>query len=90
MDLSTFVWGAMSSGAFYDGVKFILGASYEKLKSFVDENKKDDFTSHLETIISVNEGIKKQLEELQKGSEININSKNTIDVKGDNNSIKIG
>ncbi len=90
MDLIDFTWNAMSGGVFYDGVKNIFGASYEKLKSFVDENKKDDFTSHLETIFSVNEEIKKQLEELQKGSEININSKNTIDVKGDNNSIKIG
>jgi len=90
MDLIEFAWSAMSGGIFYDSVKGIFGASFEKLKNFIDKDKKDDFTSHLETIFSVNEEIKKQLEELQKNSEININSKNTIDVKGDYNSIKIG
>lgn len=90
MDLVDFAWNAMSGGVFYDGVKSILGASFEKLKSFFTDSKKDEFKSHLETIFSVNEEIRKQLEELQKGTEININSKNTMNVKGDNNSIKIG
>lgn len=90
MELIEFVWGAIGSGVLYDSVKLILGASCDKLKGFVDENKKDDFTSHLEYIFSVNEEIKKQLEELQKNSEININSKNTITQSGNNNSVKIG
>lgn len=90
MELIEFTWSAISGEIFYDGIKSVLGKSYEKLKSFADGGKKDEFTSHLETIFSVNEEIKKQLEELQKNSEININSKNTIDVKGNLNSIKIG
>lgn len=90
MDLIDFTWNAMSGGVFYDGVKNIFGASFDKLKSFFDKSKKDEFKSHVETIFSVNEEIKKQLEELQKNGEININSKNTIDVKGNHNSIKIG
>lgn len=90
MELIEFAWGAISGGVVYDGIKSILGKSYEKLKNFADGGKKDEFASHLETIFSVNEQIKKQLEELQKSSETNINSKNTIDVKGNHNSITIG
>lgn len=72
MDLIEFAWEAVSGNAFYDGVKSIFGASFEKLKSFFDNSKKDEFKSHVETIFSVNEEIKKQLEELQNKSNINI------------------
>lgn len=90
MNLVDFVWNAMSGGAFYDGVKFILGTSFDKLKSLFETNSKDDFVSHLETIFSVNEEIKKQLSELKQNGEININSKNKITQIGDNNNVNFG
>lgn len=90
MDLVDFAWNAISGGVFYDNIKLVLGASFDKLKGFFEANNKDDFSSHLETIFSVNEEIKKQLMELQQNGEININSKNTVNVSGNQNSVKIG
>lgn len=90
MDLVDFAWNAMSGGVVYDSVKFVFGASFNKLKGFFEENNKDDFSSYLETIFSINEEIKKQLTELQQHGEININSKNTVSVSGNKNSVKIG
>ncbi|MDO9208818.1 MAG: hypothetical protein Q7T91_11260 [Sulfuricurvum sp.] len=90
MELVDFTWNAMSGGVFYDSVKFVFGASFDKLKGFFEANKKDEFSSHLETIFSVNEEIKKQLMELQQNVETNINSKNTVNVSGNKNSVKIG
>ena len=90
MDLIEFTWGALVGGIYYDTAKIILGASYSKLHSFVKENKKDEFKSHLETIFDANENIKHQLEELQNNGEVNINSKNKINLNGNNNTISIG
>lgn len=91
MDAITgFVWSAMAGGAFYDGVKMIFGSAFEKLKSLYDDKKEDEFKSHLDTIFAVNEEIKKQLEELRQNGEININSKNTITINGNDNNINIG
>lgn len=90
MDLVDFAWNAMSGGAFYDGVKFILGASFNKLKGLFDEKRKDDFYSHLETIFSVNEDIKNKLLDLQKNGDSIANSNNTITQIGNHNNVKIG
>ena len=90
MGMVEFVWSAMAGGAFYDSVKLILGSSFDKLNTFFEANKRDDFVSHLETILDVSEQIKEQLGALQKGEQININSNNTIIQSGTNNDIKIG
>jgi hypothetical protein len=90
MGIIEFTWGAMAGGIAYDGVKIILANSYDKLKDFFDNGKKEEFNSHLETILSVSEEIKTKLEELQNNTEININSKNIITVTGDSNTINIG
>jgi hypothetical protein len=88
--ITGFVWSAMAGGAFYDGVKIILGSAFGKLKGLFEDKKEDEFRSHLETIFTINEEIKKQLEELRQNGEININSKNTIMQTGNNNSVNIG
>jgi len=88
MDIINFTWSAMAGGAFYDGIKMILGSSYQKLNMFVEEGKKEEFESHLETIFSVNNEIKTQLEDLQLNG--NNNSYNNIYQNGNNNSVKIG
>jgi len=90
MGIVEFTWGAMAGGIAYDGVKIILANSYDKLKDFFDKGKKEEFNSHLETILSVSEEIKTKLEELQNNTEININSKNITTVTGDSNTINIG
>ncbi len=90
MSIVEFTWGAMAGGVAYDGVKMILANSFDKLKSFFDDKKQEEFNSHLETILSVSEEIKTKLEELQNNIEVNINSKNTTTVTGNSNTITIG
>ncbi|MDP3464821.1 MAG: hypothetical protein Q8R86_03505 [Sulfuricurvum sp.] len=90
MDLVDFAWDAVAGNAFYDSVKLIFGGSFGILKDLVNADKKDDFSSHLQTIFSVNKEIQKQLEELKQNGEININSGNTVVQNGDNNRVKIG
>jgi hypothetical protein len=91
MGIVEFTWGAMAGGVAYDGVKIILAKSYDKLKDFFDNGKKEEFNSHLETILSVSEGIKAKLEELQNNTEINDSFEKIIDsnitVNGDSKKI---
>ncbi len=79
MGIIEFTWGAMAGGIAYDGVKMILAGSYDKLKVFFDNEKKEEFNSHLETILSVSEEIKTKLEELQNKIEINDSFEKIID-----------
>jgi len=65
MGLIEFTWGALGGGVLYDGVKIILGSSFDKLKSFVDEKNKNDFTLELQKILSENKDLKDKLEKFK-------------------------
>lgn len=91
MSILEFTWGAMTGGVAYDSAKIILASSYDKLKGFFDNGKKEEFNSHLETILSISEEIKIKLEELQNNTEINDSFEKIIDsnisITGDNKKV---
>jgi hypothetical protein len=86
MDLINFVQETIVSGvagsAAYDGLKMILGKSYEKLSTYLKNNETSKFEAALDILFSENEELRKQIERLQKGENIqNIVQNN---VYGDN------
>ena len=79
MGIAEFVWGAMSGGVTYDAVKIILAKSHDKLKDFYLKEERDEFNSHMNTILDVSNEIKTKLEELQNNTEINDSFEKIID-----------
>ena len=75
MDLIEFTFGALTGvagNAAYDGMKLILGETFNKLESFAKDDDKKSFELVLQTVIESNENIKQQLEQLQRGESITI------------------
>ena len=86
MDLITFVQetigGGIAGGAAYDGLKMILGNSNEKLSSYLQKNETAKFEAALDMLLSENMELRKKIERLQNGENIqNIIQNN---VYGDN------
>lgn len=72
MELVEFTWGALGGGVLYDGVKMILASSFDKLKSFVDENNKGEFKIELEKLLLENKDLKSKLEQFKIEKKIDI------------------
>jgi len=73
-ELVGFVSGAMIGGVVgnttYDGLKIILGSSFDMLLKFLSNNEKAEFKGALTILLMQNEELKKQIEQLQQGKEI--------------------
>lgn len=75
MDLVSFAFGALTGvagNAAYDGMKLILGNTFNKLEVFAKNDEKEKFELVLLAAIESNETIKNQLEQLQRGESITI------------------
>ena len=74
MDLITFVQetigGGIAGGAAYDGLKMILGNSYEKLSSYLQKNETAKFEAALDMLLSKNMELREKIERLQNGENI--------------------
>ena len=72
-ELVGFVSGAMVGGvvgnATYDGLKAILGSSFDKLSSYLSNNQKEKFEGALEMLLE-DETLVKKIEELMDGKTI--------------------
>ena len=85
MGLVEFVLGAatgVAGNTAYDGVKMVLGNTFNKLKTLAGNNDQETFELVLQTAIESNDNIKKQLEQLQRGENIQILKQENI--YGDN------
>jgi len=86
MDLITFVKetiiGGIASGAAYDGLKMILGKSYEKLSYYLQKNETAKFEAALDMLLSENIELKAKIERLKNGENIRNILQNNI--YGDN------
>ena len=85
MELAEFVFAAatgVAGSGVYDGVKLILGQTFGKLEIFARNDDKEKFDLVLQTAIESNEAIKSQLEQLQRGENIQILKQQNI--HGDN------
>ena len=72
----------VAGGVAYDGLKAILGTSFDKLANYLKNDEEQKFEAALDMLLSENEELKKQIEELQRGENIqNIIQNNT---NGDN------
>ena len=84
--LVTFVYPILTgvaTNALYDGIKAIFPKkSFEKLEKLAKEKKEEEFKEQLEMILELNENIKKALEELKNGKNIEVNQTN---IYGNNN-----
>lgn len=72
MDLVTFIQetivGGIAGGAAYDGLKMILGNSYDKLASYLQNKEIHKFEAALDMLLSENIEVKKSLEHLRDGN----------------------
>ena len=85
MGLVEFVLGAatgVAGNAAYDGVKMVLGNTFNKLKTLAGNNDQETFKLVLQTAIESNDNIKQQLEQLRRGESITIVKQDNI--YGDN------
>lgn len=85
-ELVQFVSGAMIGGVVgnttYDGLKIILGSSFDMLVNFLSNNEKAEFKGALTMLLAQNEELKQQIIDLQQGKSV-IND-NSIKVGGNN------
>ncbi len=66
--LVSFCWSAVAGGVCYDALKGLLGAAFDKLSSYKEEDKKELFEASLTAILDTNEEIKKAITEMAKGN----------------------
>ena len=68
--VSTSIAGGAVGNFAYDGLKAILGSSFDRLSIYLSNNQIAKFEGALEILIEQNEELKKQIDQLQKGEEI--------------------
>lgn len=90
-EIVQFVSTSMASGIVgsvtYDGLKIILGSSFDKLSSYLSSNQKEKFEGALEMLLEQNKELKQQIIELQQGK--NIVNDNSIKISGKNSGINV-
>ena len=81
----------VAGGVAYDSLKTILGASFDKLDNYLKKNEEQKFEAALDMLLSENEELKKQIEELQRGKNIQ-NNTNGDNIAGDkiDRSVNVG
>lgn len=74
--LITFVWSAIAGGVVYDGVKAILGNSFQRLADYKANDQKAKFEETLEILLENNDKLRTQLSALASGEQTNITTGN--------------
>jgi hypothetical protein len=85
-NLVTFVQEAIVSGVAgsvaYDGLKTVLGSSYDRLSTYLSNNETEKFEGALEMLLEENQELKQQIEQLQQGRSITYD--NSVKIGGNN------
>lgn len=85
-ELVQFVSGAMIGGVVgnttYDGLKIILGSSFDRLSNYLLNNEIIKFEVALDMLFEENKELKTEIEQLQQGK--SVVSDNSIKVGGNN------
>ena len=92
--VSTSIASGVVGNVAYDGLKVILGSSFDKLSSFLSNNQEKKFEGALEILLEQNKELKQQIIELQQGktavhdNSVKVNGNNSgVIVTGSNNSV---
>ena len=90
-EIVEFISGAMIGGVVgnttHDGLKVILGSSFDKLSSYLSNNEKLKFEGALEMLFEQNEELKQQIMDLQRRKKID---KSFVDIKKSKIDIDLG
>ena len=70
--------GGVIGNTTHDGLKAILGSSFDRLSSYLSNNEKAKFEGALEMLLEQNKELKEQIIDLQQGKKIN---KSFVDIK---------
>ena len=79
--------GGVTGSVAYDGIKLVLGSSYDKLAKYLSNDETEKFQSVLEFLLEENETLKNQIIELQKGNSVTID--NSIKVGGNSSGVNV-
>ena len=75
-DIIQFVSTSIASGVVgsvaYDGLKAVLGSSFDRLSNYLSNNETVKFEVALEMLFEENQELKKQIEQLQQEKEVSI------------------
>ncbi len=82
-----FVATSIMGGVAYDGIKVILGSSFDKLSSYLSNNEEIKFEAYLEGLLEQNEELKQQIIDLREGK--SVSSDNSITIGGNSSGINI-
>jgi len=73
-NLVTFVQEAIVSGVAgsvaYDGLKVVLGTSFDRLSTYISNDETAKFEGALEMLLEENDELRKQIEALKEGKEV--------------------
>jgi hypothetical protein len=88
-EIVQFVSGAMIGGVVgnttYDGLKVILGSSFDMLANFLSNNENAEFKGALTILLAQNEELKQQIIDLQQGK--SVSNDNSVKVGGNNSGV---
>lgn len=85
--VSTSIASGVVGSVAYDGLKAILGSSFDKLSSYLVNDEKAKFEGALEMLLEQNEELKQQIIELQKGNSVTID--NSIKIGGNSSGVNV-
>ena len=80
--VSTSIASGVVGSVAYDGLKAVLGSSFDMLSDYLSTNKEAEFNGALTMLLMQNEALKQQIIELQQGKSIVFD--NSVDVGGNN------
>lgn len=77
-ELMTWTYDTVTSGvtgnAAYDGIKYLMGATFALYQNYAKQGKADDFQMLFEAELAKNKELQQQLEELKDGKQPNYQS----------------
>ncbi len=79
--------GGVTGSVAYDGIKLVLGSSYDKLAKYLSNDETEKFQSVLEFLLEENQTLKNQIIELQKGNSVTID--NSIKIGGNSSGVNV-
>jgi len=90
-EIVQFVSGAMIGGVVgnttYDGLKVVLGSSFDMLANFLSNNEKAEFKGALTILLAQNEELKQQIIDLQQGK--SVSNDNSVKIGGNNSGVVV-
>ena len=76
VELAKFVWDSVLTGvignAAYDGIKAILGSTFDRLKNCVNDQEREQFDVAIDLILETNQEIRNKLSSLASGTHIGV------------------